>query len=114
VLGESHPDYLSTLGNLAVSLNEQGRYADAEPLYRAAYEARAKVLGPEHPATLASANNLGANLNDQKRYGESEPLYRSTLEVRTPTARIARGTVEGGGRPSPRSRTHPLSAPALC
>ena len=59
----------------------QGRYGEAEPLYRRALEARERVLGPEHPDTLTSVNNLAALYQAQGRYGEAEPLYRRALEA---------------------------------
>ncbi|MEH1829563.1 MAG: CHAT domain-containing tetratricopeptide repeat protein, partial [Nostoc sp.] len=36
----------------------QGRYADAEPLYRQALEMRKRLLGEEHPDVATSLNNL--------------------------------------------------------
>ena len=38
ILGEDHPDTLSSLSNLAVLLQAQGHWAEAEPLYREALE----------------------------------------------------------------------------
>ncbi len=38
-------------------LKSQGRYAEAEPLYREALDASRRVLGPEHPDTLISREN---------------------------------------------------------
>ena len=38
ILGEDHPDTLSSLSNLAVLLQAQGNLAEAEPLYREALE----------------------------------------------------------------------------
>ena len=37
-LGEDHPDVLISLNNLAVLLHDQGRLAEAEPLYCEALE----------------------------------------------------------------------------
>ena len=37
---------------------DQGRYAEAEPLYLATLETRKRVLGDEHPHTLSSMNDL--------------------------------------------------------
>ena len=45
----------------------QGRYSEAEPLYRRALEARERVLGTEHPDTLISVNNLAALYQAQGR-----------------------------------------------
>ena len=52
-----------SLNNLAALYNDQGRYADAEPLFKRALAIQEKVLGPDHPDVAVSLNNL-ANLYD--------------------------------------------------
>ena len=47
-LGPDHPDVASSLANLAI-LRQQGRYAEAEPLYKRALAIYEKALGPDHP-----------------------------------------------------------------
>ena len=54
VLGEEHPDLLTSVGNLASVLGNQGKYEAAETLHRRDLEGREKVLGVEHPDTLTS------------------------------------------------------------
>ena len=82
-LGEDHPDTATSYNNLASNLNAQGRYDEAEPLYRKALEIHTQVLGEDHPDTATSYNNVAYNLDDQGRYDEAEPLYRKALEIRT-------------------------------
>ena len=48
----------TSLNNLAVLYHAQGKYAEAEPLYRRALGIREKALGPEHPDVATSLNNL--------------------------------------------------------
>jgi tetratricopeptide (TPR) repeat protein len=43
VLGEEHPDFAGSLTNLAEVLEEQGKYDEAEPLYRQSIEICRKV-----------------------------------------------------------------------
>jgi tetratricopeptide (TPR) repeat protein len=43
--GENHPEYASSLNNLASLYHSMGRFADAEPLYRQAMEIRQLQLG---------------------------------------------------------------------
>ncbi len=62
-------------------LEKQGRYSEAEPLYRRALAIREKVLGAEHPDTAASLNDLAAVLEARGRYGEAEPLHRRALAI---------------------------------
>ena len=81
-LGPEHPDTATSLNNLAEVLREQGRYAEAEPLYRRAITIFEKALGPEHPDTTSSLNNLALLLKQEGRYVEAEPLYRRALAIR--------------------------------
>ena len=54
VLGERHPETLSSLHNLAHIYVRHTRYADAFPLYDKAFTLRRELLGPRHPSMLAS------------------------------------------------------------
>ena len=74
------PIRLASLNNLAGLYESQGRYSEAEPLYRLALEKRRAVLGEKHPDTLSSVNNLAGLYRAQGRYSEAEPLYRLALE----------------------------------
>ena len=60
--------------------SRQGRYGEAEPLYREALQGRRETLGPRHPDTLTSLNNLALLYQAQGRYGEAEPLYQQALQ----------------------------------
>ena len=62
------------LMGVANLLFQQGKYDDAEALYREAIEGRRRVLGDAHPSTLDSTNNLAVLLKDLGRYAEAEPL----------------------------------------
>ena len=46
------------LNNLAVLYDNQGRYAEAEPLYKRSLAIREKALGPDHPDVATALNNL--------------------------------------------------------
>ncbi|MCP4345555.1 MAG: tetratricopeptide repeat protein, partial [Desulfobacterales bacterium] len=81
VLGKEHPDTLGSINNLATLYESQGRYGEAEPLYKEALQLREKILGKEHPDTLGSINNLAALYESQGRYGEAEPLYKEALQL---------------------------------
>ncbi len=70
------------LNNLALLYQAQGRYAEAEPLYKRALAIREKALGAEHPDVAQSLNNLAALYHDQGRYAEAEPLYERSLAIR--------------------------------
>ena len=53
------------LHHYAVFLANQGKYGDAEPLYKRALTIREEVLGPRHPDVASSLNNLASLLKSQ-------------------------------------------------
>lgn len=79
MLGPEHPDTLVALNNLALDMVGDGRYAEAEPLFRQVWDASKRVLGKDHPSTLVSVNNLALDIRDQGRYAEAEPLMAQVL-----------------------------------
>ena len=79
-MGDSHPDTLTSINNLALLLKTQGKLGEAEPLYREALDGRRRTLGDSHPSTLTSINNLAGLLQAQGKLGEAEPLYRESLD----------------------------------
>ena len=63
-LGEDHPDTAQSYNNIATNLNAQGRYDEAEPLYKKALEICERELGEDHPDTATSYNNVASNLGE--------------------------------------------------
>ena len=72
--GDRAPNTLAALGNLANNLRDQGKLAEAEPLFREALAARREVTGNDHLATMQAAGNLGQVLLAQGKLAEAEPL----------------------------------------
>jgi tetratricopeptide (TPR) repeat protein len=66
---------------LAALYNNQGKYAEAEPLYQRALAIREQVLGPTHPDVGQSLNNLAALYNSQGKYAEARPFYQRALNI---------------------------------
>jgi hypothetical protein len=62
MLGKDHPNTLASMTNLASSLSEQGKYVEAESMFRQTLQLRETVLGKDHLNTLASMMNLAASL----------------------------------------------------
>jgi len=58
MLGEEHPDTLTSMANLALTYRKQGRWKEAEELNMQVMETSIRVLGEEHPSTLTSMANL--------------------------------------------------------
>jgi tetratricopeptide (TPR) repeat protein len=75
-LGESHPDYATSLNNLALLYDATGRLAEAEPLLKQALEIRHTALGEGHPAYADSLNNLAELYRAMGRHAEAESLDR--------------------------------------
>ena len=65
-----------SLNNLAGLYQHQGRYADAEPLYKRSLAIYEKALGPDHPDVARSLNDLALLYAKQGRYADAEPLYK--------------------------------------
>jgi tetratricopeptide (TPR) repeat protein len=78
-LGCEHPDTLTSMNNLASIYYYQGKYADAEPLYKEALAGCQKALGLEHPDTLGSMNNPALLYKHQGKYADAEPVYKEGL-----------------------------------
>ncbi|MDX2016901.1 MAG: tetratricopeptide repeat protein, partial [Planctomycetota bacterium] len=80
VLGEGHPQTLSSINNLGVLHRAQGKLDQAEPYFREALERRRRVLGEEHPETLTSVAWMGTLLQAQGKLDQAEPYFREALE----------------------------------
>ena len=62
------------------SIDYQGRYRDAEPLYKRSLTIREKVLGPDHPDVAVSLNSLAQLYHAEGHYADAEPLYKRSLQ----------------------------------
>ncbi len=76
------PDDATVLNNAALSLDDAGDYAGAEPLMRRALAIDEKALGPDRPEVATDLNNLAGLLDDKGDYPGAEPLYRRALAIR--------------------------------
>jgi tetratricopeptide (TPR) repeat protein len=70
-----------TLDNLGDVFEAQGRYDDAEPLFRRGLAIREKALRPDHPDLADSLNRLAAVHRIQGRPASAEPLHRRALDI---------------------------------
>ncbi|KAF8338409.1 hypothetical protein F5887DRAFT_1077911 [Amanita rubescens] len=59
-LGLQHPDTLASVGNLACTYWNQGKWDEAEKLEVEIMAARREKLGSQHPDTLTSMANLAS------------------------------------------------------
>ncbi|GIL87932.1 hypothetical protein Vretimale_6273 [Volvox reticuliferus] len=72
-------EILRTLNNLALLLQDQGKYGEAEQLHRRVLAGLERLLGSEHPDTLSSVTNLASILKAVGQYDEAEQLHRRAL-----------------------------------
>ena len=70
MLGDDHPDTLTSASWLAANLRELGKYRQARAFDQITLAKRRQILGNDHPDTLTSANNLAV---DQRALGEPRP-----------------------------------------
>ena len=82
LFGEEHPDALTSMNNLAVTLRNQGDLAGARALEDQALAVRRRVLGEEHPDTLTSMSNLAEALSSQGDLAGARKLQDQALAVR--------------------------------
>jgi hypothetical protein len=55
VLGEEHPDTLTSMNSLAFTWKGQGRGVDALKLMEKCVQMQTRILGVDHPHTLSSS-----------------------------------------------------------
>jgi tetratricopeptide (TPR) repeat protein len=81
VLGDEHPDTLTSIANLASTYGDQGRWDEVEELEVEVMKTSKRVLGEEHPDTLTSIANLASTYGDQGRWDEVEELQVEVMET---------------------------------
>jgi tetratricopeptide (TPR) repeat protein len=74
----------TSLNNLAALYRAQGKYDQAEPLYKRALAILEKALGPEHPDVATVLGNYAALLEKTNRQAEAEKLRQRAAKIRGP------------------------------
>ena len=82
MLEVEHPSTLTSVSNLALVLQRQGKYGEAETMNRRVLAGRETTLGTEHPDTLTSAHDLAVVLKFQGKYDEAEMMDWQALAGR--------------------------------
>jgi CHAT domain-containing protein/tetratricopeptide (TPR) repeat protein len=77
----SHQDLATNLFNLARTLEDLGRYGDAEPFYREAVDAHERLYKEGHENTASSLDHLGHALQHTGKVADAEKAYRKALEM---------------------------------
>lgn len=81
VLGKKHPDTLTLMNNLALTLLAQGDHRAARKLQEQVLDLRQCVHGKKHPNTLTAMNNLAKTLSLQGENGAARKLQEKVLKV---------------------------------
>ena len=79
--GPDHPLVATALNSLASLYRAQGRFTDAEPLFKRSLAIFQNAYGQDHPDVGVSLNNLALLYVAQGRYADAEPLYRRALAI---------------------------------
>ena len=94
-LGTGGPAEASTLNELAEALREDGRFEDAEPLYRRALAIREQAFGPRSVETAHSLNNLALLLRARgqtdeaaTKFADAVAIWKQTLGPRDPQVAV--------------------------
>ncbi|KAJ54331.1 hypothetical protein ACMU_19100, partial [Actibacterium mucosum KCTC 23349] len=90
------------LNEHAITLQDTGRFDEAEPLYLEARDITREVHGTTHPDYATALNNLAGLLRATGRFDAAEPLYREALEIGR--------KVHGAAHPDYASRLNNLAA----
>lgn len=78
-----HPDEWASLEHeMADLLVAEGKYGEAEKLFRNVIAVRSSALGPEQPDTLDTRHRLIYALTRQTKYAEAEAEARQVLKLR--------------------------------
>ncbi|NER23722.1 MAG: tetratricopeptide repeat protein [Symploca sp. SIO1C2] len=80
-LGKEHPDFATSLNNLAGSYQSLGCYSDAESLYKQAIEINKRSLPEDNPSLPIYLNSLAVLYKSLRRYSEAETLYLEALII---------------------------------
>lgn len=76
-LGTQHPATASSLNNLAMLYERQGKYEQAAPLYMRALAICEYILGPNHPNTQKARANYTTLLQAMGSDGDAKPREES-------------------------------------
>ena len=81
-MGPQHPDLATALGNLALVYRDQGKFAQAERLYRRALAIRERSLGADHVLVADSLDALAETLRSNAQQVEAQELRKRAKNIR--------------------------------
>ena len=81
ILGQDHPNTLTSMASLAEIYWNQGKWNEAEELEIEILDISQKVLGQKHPDTLISMASLALIYSNQRKWAEAEQLQIQVLDM---------------------------------
>ena len=75
------PRLVASLNKLAQLYYAQGKFNQAEPLYKRALEISEMILGPDHPDLATTLSNLAAVYDAQGKHSLAAPFHKRTLAI---------------------------------
>ena len=77
----------TSLDNLALLYQAQGKYAEAEPLYKRSLGIREQTLGPDHSHVATSLENYTALLREAARTVDADKMKAHAKTIRAKHAK---------------------------
>jgi tetratricopeptide (TPR) repeat protein len=81
LLGETHPETLASMDDVAAVLERQGKFAEAEDVFAKVLAIRRKTMGEQAPETLTSMFNVAGTMSDRGELAEADALYSEILPM---------------------------------
>ena len=94
-----HPHVAKALNNLAELYRIQGRYAEAEALYKRALILGEKVLGPDHPDVGTYLSNFAGLRVSQEDWSDAVTLLKRGTDIAIRGSRRTSAGQPGQHRP---------------
>jgi hypothetical protein len=85
LLGSEDIGSLYKMRALALTLEGEGKWPEAEAVHREALTVSRKLGGPEGPEALVDLERLVRVLMAEKKFGEAEPLMAQSPQAAFPT-----------------------------
>jgi serine/threonine-protein kinase len=96
VYGDTHPEVVKSLNELALFLRDRGEYGAADSLLQQVVETRQRLHGPRHPEVAAALMDRTYILRQLERYEEAEDVIRRAVTIQrarlgAPSAELSEG-----------------------
>src|SRR5271166_933336 len=91
--GISHPGYGAALSTLAMVYDKQGKYADAEDLFKRALAIYEKARGTSQDVMAETLYNLAVVYSKQGKHADAESLYKRALAIYEKARGVSRSDV---------------------